>query len=491
MASRIENVFIDKVHEDYYCSICSKVLDEPILTECCGQNFCTVCLNNWFRSSLLKNKTCPHCRSQNLNYIRDLSVKRKIASLNIYCPNRSAGCISTFIYGELNSHLGTCSFVTVTCTNTCGKSLLRKNLQTHCQQECPRRTVKCQHCGTNGIHMFITTGHLDTCPDVPLECPRQCGDADIKRKKLESHKQICPLEPVQCPFFEVGCMEDILRKDLKEHTDSNIQQHLLLAMTKNKQNQTQLSSLNKEHEMLRFQHQSLQKKHIRLKKEQESLAERNETINKEHNNLKSTHQELQQKFDNLVSCVSKEVEFNRQGHPGTNTGLQCIKTAILSSTSMLVPGPQSYCLHFTQESGTCDTSLRTPSFYLRPGYKMYLRCNTVPQPTSWHSYSHSQSRNLKSFSLILEKSKKEDSLPWPIPNEIEIAIKLEQDSYHYAPVTQRLCDKCNTEIDLICINDENMERTILTWDTSGQYIRTRPDGFYANVTLARHSCSTI
>ena len=258
-----EQEFIDKVPEGHHCTICTKVFGEPVLTECCGQHFCKQCLENWFQKTHKRTKTCPHCRSKEFNYIVDLRLKRDINGLKIFCPNRKQGCDRIFACGELDSHLATCSFVTVVCKNNCGISLLRINKRQHRKQLCPRRKVKCQHCGVSGTHLDITTSHLETCPDVPIVCPRKCGEMGIKRKDLETHKQKCSLEPVQCPFFEAGCKEEIPRKDLDVHTSSSTQQHLQLVMTTSTRNYAQLKT---QHDSLTKQHQELQHKYNEIER---------------------------------------------------------------------------------------------------------------------------------------------------------------------------------------------------------------------------------
>ena len=252
-----EQDFIDKVPEGHSCTICTKVFDEPVLTECCGQHFCKECLENWFQKTQRKSKTCPYCRTKNFNYIKDLRLKRDINSLKIFCPNRKEGCDRIFACGELDSHLGTCGFVTVTCKNNCGISILRINKKQHRKQLCPRRKVTCQYCGVSGIHIEVTGNHVDTCPNVPLTCPRNCGEREITRKDLGAHKHKCPQEPVQCPFYEAGCKEKIPRKDLEAHTVSSSQQHLQLVMTTTLRNYAQLKV---QHDGLTKQHQELQQK---------------------------------------------------------------------------------------------------------------------------------------------------------------------------------------------------------------------------------------
>ncbi len=126
MASPVNYEFVDKVPEDNICSICTNILTEPVLIECCGKLFCQECLSKW----LQKQKSCPHCRDTELKYIKDRRMKRIIDSSKIYCLNRSKGCGKISTVGECSTHLETCLFVEVPCTNNCGARMTRKELQT-------------------------------------------------------------------------------------------------------------------------------------------------------------------------------------------------------------------------------------------------------------------------------------------------------------------------------------------------------------------------
>ncbi len=42
-----EPVFVKELADKYKCSICTNLLDTPVLTECCGQHFCKTCLEKW------------------------------------------------------------------------------------------------------------------------------------------------------------------------------------------------------------------------------------------------------------------------------------------------------------------------------------------------------------------------------------------------------------------------------------------------------------
>ena len=217
--------------DDYQCMICAKVLNEPHLTDCCGQHFCQACLEQWFKKQA--KKICPHCRSETFTHISYIPLKRKIDVLEVYCPNQKEGCKEIMKLGALDAHRNKCGFAKVDCTQGCGKLILRKDLMQHCNYKCPKRKIKCKFCGKVGPYEVISGEHTTTCEEYPVKCPRGCTQSvgEIKQKDLKKHAEICPLEEVQCPFSEAGCDASILRKDLSTHIEVNSQQHLMKMMT--------------------------------------------------------------------------------------------------------------------------------------------------------------------------------------------------------------------------------------------------------------------
>ena len=68
MASPVNYEFVDKVPEDHHCTICKKVLTNPVLIECCGQHCCEACLDDW----LTGKNDCPACQHENIKFIKSL-----------------------------------------------------------------------------------------------------------------------------------------------------------------------------------------------------------------------------------------------------------------------------------------------------------------------------------------------------------------------------------------------------------------------------------
>ena len=106
----------------------------------------------------------------------------------------------------------------------------RKYLDQH-KQECKYRQYTCEYCGYVDTYDAIAgTGkakkrnskvkasenHYEMCDEYSLDCINGCGKKGIKRKNMQSHKNVCPLEKLECPF-SVQCRNDILRKDMDSH----------------------------------------------------------------------------------------------------------------------------------------------------------------------------------------------------------------------------------------------------------------------------------
>ena len=238
--------FVEEVPEELVCSaICTKVLRDPHLTDCCGQHFCNSCLQRWFKRQ--GKQVCPHCRMERFSRILDKPVKRRIDQLKMHCTNHKAGCEWVGELSSVQTHLNSdsgCGYVEVDCTNRCTEccsncgsrhtsnllKVRRKDLARHLEQECPKRRYKCKHCKKEDTYETITTTHYSECPNYPLDCPNKCGITRIKRAEIEQHRSNCPLEPVECPFREAGCQVKVVRKEFESHMANSQQQHLLTLM---------------------------------------------------------------------------------------------------------------------------------------------------------------------------------------------------------------------------------------------------------------------
>ncbi len=242
--------FVDEVPEKFKCRICTNVLRDPRLTECCGQHFCQKCLQSWFQTQTRTFRSCPHCRTVNFVHIHDKSVQRELNQLRIRCSHQGEGCEWVGQLGDLQTHLNSnsgCGYQVVECPNRCNskvesprlwlhkvthsvQKLQRKDLQKHVASQCPLRRYKCAHCGLEDTHKSITGSHYSKCPMFPLPCPNACGlETAIKRREMPTHRQQCPMEKLQCPNKCVSANKvlshqsnftTVYRKDLEKHLKS-------------------------------------------------------------------------------------------------------------------------------------------------------------------------------------------------------------------------------------------------------------------------------
>ena len=151
----------------------------------------------------------------------------------------------------MDEHLASCDFALLPCPNECHNrskvvKLLRKYMEKHTKEECPRRQYKCPHCQEAGEYRDMTTKHLHKCPMVEIPCPKRRCTTRMVRRDLPKHRQECMFEKIPCKYSTIGCEEKVERKDLAEH-EGDTQQHLQLAVDTVHQLKSKLGDLPSKH----------------------------------------------------------------------------------------------------------------------------------------------------------------------------------------------------------------------------------------------------
>ena len=179
--------FVKNPPDDYFCVVCAKLLSEPHLTDCCGQHFGQVYLEQWFKKTRkLRRFVLMHCRSESFNHMRSLPMKRKIDDLDVYCPNYNQQKAARWSQiGELNpTRMNMISLYTVVCTQGCGLLINRKHLVKQCNKFCQKRMTTCTHYGKKD--------HIADCEEYPVNFPRGCDESSgLKRMDLSIDTLVC------------------------------------------------------------------------------------------------------------------------------------------------------------------------------------------------------------------------------------------------------------------------------------------------------------
>ena len=223
------------VDTEQVCPVCSGVAREPTQAPC-GHIFCSQCLEKCVTNS--DSKKCPiDEESLESSGFRDKREEKKILSKQVRCPK---ACNWESALSGLETHLrGGCGRKEVC---QCGVSLTRVELELHKLTKCPMREVKCEYCA-GGFEAEQMQAHLLKCELCPRVCPHGCGDK-LTRIQEESHQETCPNKVVPCTFGRIGCEVELMRSLLDQHSDSAVQQHLLLACDTITDLRVEISELN-------------------------------------------------------------------------------------------------------------------------------------------------------------------------------------------------------------------------------------------------------
>ena len=268
--------FVGAVPEHYYCSKCSLVARELVLTNCCGESFCQACV--------VADENCPQCGVVKVDTMKPLKYHRKIAELHIYCSHKERGCGWSGLLGELDAHLDpdldNCQYADVLCPLSCPQAVPKNKMEQHLLGECIKREHTCQHCGFKATYEDVVDTHLPECKYVPIQCPNFCG-VTCEREDLEHHMKMCRLQEVSCEFRELGCEETFEREKETSHYDQFVSKHLILVARAERQT----AALVLEHE-----------KKIALTQE---LEEKVEDLQQKNNTLQSALRVQEEKFIDL------------------------------------------------------------------------------------------------------------------------------------------------------------------------------------------------
>ena len=221
--------FVNAPPDRLVCKICHTPCRDAHLTGCCGAHFCRSCLQQ-VKKGRSVSSACPMCRAERFETFQNKEANREIKALHVYCMNERNGCIWSGEVNDVKRHVDTdCQFVDMPCPSKCGMILKRQCIQSHLAKDCP---CYCQYCGFTGLKIEIFTNHKKKCAKYPLPCPNGCELGVVPSGGMATHRKVCPLELVQCNYHDVGCHDRIIRRELVNHYNQKMAEHLNLMKLK-------------------------------------------------------------------------------------------------------------------------------------------------------------------------------------------------------------------------------------------------------------------
>ena len=139
--------FEKDVDENFHCSICYNVLKEPRMCRNNEHLFCLDCITEHLR---VNSPTCPECNEYlSVDTLRRARVVSNcLSKLKINCDHASRGCPQFTGLEELKTHVATCGYTPVLCSNAeCGMEINKQDKVRHETEVCEYRRVKCHDCG--------------------------------------------------------------------------------------------------------------------------------------------------------------------------------------------------------------------------------------------------------------------------------------------------------------------------------------------------------
>ena len=226
--------FLSEPPQDYLCPICTYPLSDPYLTDC-GHHFCYTCRGRLLTSG---KSECPECREQDVLTDARLNkhLQRQVNSLKVRCQHHEVGRQWVGELRYLQEHLDPvirkCGFILLACPLGCGERVGSSVMKDHILSDCCKRSYVCEYCSYCNKFDIVTEQHYPVCEMLPVECPNACSVENLKRLELVSHlEEQCPLQVIQCPFTSAGCTFQLPRREMEEHEDKAMRQHLRMMLS--------------------------------------------------------------------------------------------------------------------------------------------------------------------------------------------------------------------------------------------------------------------
>eukprot|EP00768_Dysnectes_brevis_P000777 gnl/Dysnectes_brevis/1177_a1313_4602.p1 GENE.gnl/Dysnectes_brevis/1177_a1313_4602~~gnl/Dysnectes_brevis/1177_a1313_4602.p1 ORF type:complete len:279 (+),score=52.07 gnl/Dysnectes_brevis/1177_a1313_4602:28-837(+) len=214
------------------CAKCRYAASSPIALSC-GGYLCMICKGE-------KTDVCPSCKKEScLRHNVGGYMASRFRDFEISCPYHEEGCTEKTNLMDIEAHLHVCPFSLVICPD-CKKEIVRTNMATHLESECPKRSVKCELCSEDMLAEAL-----------PTHVRQKHHHCDACRQKFE--KEDAGLhEEHKCPVPECDVM--VRPCQLSQHFEAFPYQHADFLWRKLTETKEKLGATNTRIEELKVQH---------------------------------------------------------------------------------------------------------------------------------------------------------------------------------------------------------------------------------------------
>ena len=195
------------VDENLHCVICTEVLRDPVQCRRNEHHFCRNCIIEHLKHS----QNCPTCKDP-LTVETLVKPQRflvnTLSKLKISCENSERGCRAVVELGSLNTHVASCEFNPVPCSNDqCDEIISQRDKEIHENKSCDFRQVKCDYCDETVVYKNL----------MQHACPQR---SEIREMKAE-------LTTLKCQMNKLCSSQDEIRK---------MMENLMLNLTRTERN---------------------------------------------------------------------------------------------------------------------------------------------------------------------------------------------------------------------------------------------------------------
>ena len=104
--SSVDQLFVEKPSNRFFCPLTNSLLLEPHLTSCCGQHLSKEAINMIEKQK--DGSACPLCTIDEWNTMLDKYFQRKVKGLLVFCHYKDEGCNWQGEWSALHYHTQSC-----------------------------------------------------------------------------------------------------------------------------------------------------------------------------------------------------------------------------------------------------------------------------------------------------------------------------------------------------------------------------------------------